>query len=377
MVLLEVFSFAVGLIILLKGADVFVEAAARIAKLAGVSPFVIGLSLVAVGTSLPELAVSLAAAFNGSGEIIFGNVLGSNIANIGLILGLSVLLGKAVKAEKKIFDTDLFLLFLVTIMVFYFSLNSVISFTEGLIMLLLFVAYVLYLFKFKLEFEKIFRFQNYLKTFYNVSSFLLNLKIYKTIVKHGLDPKTYTALIREEKDGFEEEFGKRIDRGERKQFLEEYREEVFDRFIKNFYLFFIGGIGIWFGSELTIRGAVSIAEFLNISQGVVGLTLVAIGTSLPELSVSFSSAKKGFTSIFLGNIIGSNIANSLLVLGTSALIAPVVFLLSGFTFSLIMMVVLTAALMIAIYGDWKISRAEAAFFLLLFLVFIYFTLFTG
>jgi len=374
MVFLEFFSFLVGLIILIKGADVFVEASAKIAKLFGISAFVIGLSLVAIGTSLPELAISLSAALNDSTDLLIGNILGSNITNIGLILALSILIGKSVKAEKKIFESDLFFLLLVSILIFYFSFDGTISFFEGFILVSLFIFYILYLFKFKLEFEKVFHFQTYLKSFYHISSFVLNLKLYKSILKHGLNPKTYTALIKEEKDNFEEEFGKRISPEERKRFLEEYKEEVFDRIVKNFYLFFIGAIGILIGAELTIRGALGISEFFNISQGVIGLTVVAIGTSLPELSVSLSAAKKGYTSIFLGNIIGSNIANTLLVLGVSALITPLVFVVTTFSFPMILMIVLTLSLMLTVYGNSKITKLKAAFFLFLYLLFLNFVL---
>jgi len=330
--------------------------------------------LVAIGTSLPELAASLSAALIGSTEIIIGTVIGSNISNIALILPLGILIGKEIIAEKKIFETDLFFMFLITILLFYFSLDGFISPMEGIIFLVLFIFYIFYLFKLKIEFENLFHFPSYLKRFYNIGTLLLNLKIYTSIVKHGLNPKTYTQLIKEDPDGFEEEFGRRIKKGERKEFMEEYKEEVFQRIIKNFYLFFIGGIAIWLGSELTIKGAVGISEVLGVSEGVIGLTLIAVGTSFPELSVSITSIKKGFKSIFLGNIIGSSIVNILLILGISSLLVPLTFVVSNFTFALIFLIIVTVALIMVVYGDWKITKPESIVLILLYLIFLFSTL---
>ena len=116
---LGLFIFVIGLVVLIKGADLFVEAAAKISRLLGVSPFVIGLTLVAIGTSLPELATSITASFSGNPDLIMGTIVGSNIANISFIVAITILLGGAVKVDKKIFESDAFIMFLASILLFY------------------------------------------------------------------------------------------------------------------------------------------------------------------------------------------------------------------------------------------------------------------
>src|SRR3989344_2979281 len=130
MVLVEVAALLFGLLVLIKGSDIFVEAAARIAKLMGISPFVIGLTLVAIGTSMPELITSIFAMLANSPELVVGNIVGSNISNIALILSIGVLVGGTLTASKKIFETDLFITLLVALLFFYFSLDRQISILE-------------------------------------------------------------------------------------------------------------------------------------------------------------------------------------------------------------------------------------------------------
>ncbi|AJF60662.1 MAG: calcium/sodium antiporter [Candidatus Diapherotrites archaeon] len=375
---LGLFIFVIGLVVLIKGADLFVEAAAKISRLLGVSPFVIGLTLVAIGTSLPELATSITASFSGNPDLIMGTIVGSNIANISFIVAITILLGGAVKVDKKIFESDAFIMFLASILLFYFSLNGVVGFFEGLFFLVAFIAYMALLFKLKPRFEQILDFQQYLKIIYGMGLFLLNLKMYREIVKHGLNPATYRGLLEGDKeDDFEGLFGKKLEKKRTKEFIEQYRSKLISRLLKQLIIFFFAVIGVWLGAKLTVDGAVDIASSLNISEEVIALTAIAVGTSLPELSVSLSSVRKGFDSIFLGNIIGSNTSNILLVLGISAIIRPIQFSLASFVLPLAIMIITTTALMVSIYGDWKISRLEATAFLILYGVFLYLTFFSA
>jgi len=375
---LGLFIFVIGLVVLIKGADLFVEAAAKISRLLGVSPFVIGLTLVAIGTSLPELATSITASFSGNPDLIMGTIVGSNIANISFIVAITILLGGAVKVDKKIFESDAFIMFLASILLFYFSLNGVVGFFEGLFFLVAFIAYMALLFKLKPRFEQILDFQQYLKIIYGMGLFLLNLKMYREIVKHGLNPATYRGLLEGDKeDDFEGLFGKKLEKKRTKEFIEQYRSKLISRLLKLLIIFFFAVIGVWLGAKLTVDGAVDIASSLNISEEVIALTAIAVGTSLPELSVSLSSVRKGFDSIFLGNIIGSNTSNILLVLGISAIIRPIQFSLASFVLPLAIMIITTTALMVSIYGDWKISRLEATAFLILYGVFLYLTFFSA
>ncbi|MBI2597838.1 MAG: sodium:calcium antiporter, partial [Candidatus Diapherotrites archaeon] len=331
-----------------------------------------GLSLVAVGTSLPNIAVSLNAALNSSSGIVFGSFLGANIVTIALLVPVGIFFSKSLDIDKKVFENDLFFLVLATILVFYFSTDGVVSFSEAFVLVLLFLFYLSYLFKFKLEFAKFFQFKNYLKTFYDFSYFFLNLGVYKSFLKHGLNPQTYVGLISQETDAFMEKFLEKNENVERGKFLEQYKAEIFDRVVKNFYLFFLGTITVWLGSELTIKGAIAISEYFRISQGIIALSMISFGISLPELSVTVSSIKKGFSGIFFGNIIGSCIANALLVLGGAALVSPVVFVFEEFAFSFVLLILVTVSLMVSAYTQWKITVQEAVFLLFLYLVFIYY-----
>jgi len=371
MAILEAAALIFGLIILVKSSDVFVEAAARIAKLVGISPFVIGLTLVAIGTSMPELITSIFGMLSNRPDLVVGNLVGSNISNISLILSIGVLVGGTIRASKKIFETDLFITLLVALLFFYFSFDQVISLLEGIFMLLLFAAYLAYTFGLKPELKHLFDFGGYLKSVHNFSSMILDLKLYHEIVLQGISPATYTSLIREVPDPFEEEFGKKVEQSERVQFEKEFRDELIKRFAKNIFLILIGLTGLWVGGHLTVEGATGIADYLGISAGVIGLTIVAIGTSLPEFSVTISAARKGFSEIVLGNILGSNIANILLIMGLSALIAPVQVVLSQSIFPMVWMVLVTLVLMVSVYGDWAIKRHEAVALLLLYLIFLY------
>src|SRR3989338_2062538 len=371
MAILEAAALIFGLIILVKSSDVFVEAAARIAKLVGISPFVIGLTLVAIGTSMPELITSIFGMLSNRPDLVVGNLVGSNISNISLILSIGVLVGGTIRASKKIFETDLFITLLVALLFFYFSFDQVISLLEGIFMLLLFAAYLAYTFGLKPELKHLFDFGGYLKSVHNFSSMILDLKLYHEIVLQGISPATYTSLIREVPDPFEEEFGKKVEQSERVQFEKEFRDELIKRFAKNIFLILIGLTGLWVGGHLTVEGATGIADYLGISAGVIGPTIVAIGTSLPQFSVTISAERKGFSEIVLGNILGSNIANILLIMGLSALIAPVQVVLSQSIFPMVWMVLVTLVLMVSVYGDWAIKRHEAVALLLLYLIFLY------
>lgn len=374
MVFIESILFLSGIGILVRSSDVFVESAAKLAKLFGVSAFVIGLTVVAVGTSVPELATSINASLKGSSGIILGTIIGSNIANIGLILALAVFLGGAIKVERKIFDKDLFVMIVASVIFAYFLADGLLSFSEGAFLLLSFLAYAFFLFKQDFEFQKIFHFKSYLKSFYGLGSFLFNVSIYREIIKQGLDPKTYSAFIKENPVGFEGEFGKNLNPSDKKKFKEEYRKQLVSRIVKNFLLLFFGFVGVWAGSELTVREAIYLANFFGIQSEIIGFTVVAVGTSLPELSVSLSSIKKGFPSILLGNIVGSNIANILLIGGAASIIHAVFSPQELILAPLMVMLSLSLLMWLSVYRSWKINHFFAALFFLCYLAFLYLVL---
>ena len=249
----------VGFVLLIKGADWFVDGAAGIAARFGIPQLVIGLTIVAMGTSAPEAAVSITAAKAGSAGITIGNVLGSNIMNVLVILGItSVITAIAVQKSTVRYELPFMLLISVVLMGLGYT-GGKITRVEGVILWVLFIVYLAYLF---------------------------------FMAKKG------------ENDQEEEK--------ERPLWLQ-------------IVMLLVGVVCIVFGSDLTVDNATIIASFLGMDDRLIGLTIVAFGTSLPELVTSITAATRNKADIAIGNIVGSNIFNILFVVGTTALITPVAF----------------------------------------------------
>lgn len=298
-IILDISLFALGLIVLLKGADWSTDSASRIAKHFGVSNVIIGLSLLALSTSLPELAVSATASLLQSGGIAAGNVVGSNVANISLVLGSSVLFMPLLVDEGNIEEgTILFTLLVVSAL---YMVNGLSRLEGGLLLLFIFV-YLYDLFRYgEKRIEKV-------KPDYNIK--------------------------------------------------------------KESFLFILGIGGVVIGSRFLVSSAVSIAKTFQVSEVIIASTVIAIGTSLPELSVSLSAAKKGFKDLALGNIIGSCMFNISLVLGISAVITPVQATKSLVLIDLPFMLITSGFLLLFMKTRWKLSRKEGVFFLGIYALFI-------
>ena len=250
----------VGFFMLGKGADWFVEGAASIATRFGIPQLVIGLTIVAMGTSTPEAAVSLAAALKGSADITIGNVVGSNILNVLVILGISAAI-TSLKVAKSTIKIELPFMIAVTALLYVQGLDGVVTLMDGALLAAVFVGYLLYLY----------------------------------IVTKQADPVEET-------------------------------EDVAGYPIGQALLWTVAGLAlIMVGSNVTVGAATEIAVFAGLSERFIGLTIVALGTSLPELFTSVAAARKGNADIAIGNIVGSNIFNVLFVVGFSALITPVAF----------------------------------------------------
>lgn len=259
MMILQVFLLLVGFLLLVKGADWFVEGAASIAKKMGIPQLIVGLTIVAMGTSMPEAAVSITAAINNNAGITVGNVVGSNIMNILIILGItSVITSVAIQKSTLYYEIPFMIGITVVMMIFGYT-DSKITFFESVILCILFVAFLGYLFY---------------------------------MAKKG-SPTEETA----------------------KDF------PVW----KCLLLMVIGGIMVVKGSDFAVDGASYIAKYFGLSDRLIGLTIVAFGTSLPELVTSITAAKKGSVDIAIGNIVGSNIFNILFVIGITGLICDVPF----------------------------------------------------
>jgi len=261
---LSITAIIIGFIILIWGADRFVEGAANIATNFGVSPLIVGLTIVGFGTSAPEMLVSGLAAFDGAPQLGIGNALGSNIANVGLVLGITILVSPlAVRSEtlKREFPLLAFIMGVALLLMWDLRL----SFIDGLI---LFTGFIVTLFGMAL-----------------------------------------LAIRSGKKDPLEEEFE------------QEYAEPQMST-TKSIAWFSIGLISLLVGSKSLVWGATEIATLLGVSDLIIGLTIVAIGTSLPELAASIVSALKNEHDIAVGNILGSNMFNLLAVLAMPGLIQP-------------------------------------------------------
>ena len=257
--LIELVLLIVGFAMLIKGADIFVEGAAGIAAKFGIPQLVIGLTIVAMGTSAPEAAVSITAAFKGTADITIGNVVGSNIMNVLVILGITaVIVAVAVQQSTVRYEIPFVILVSVVLLVMG-AVDGKIGHLDGVILWLLFIVYLVYLF---------------------------------LMAKHGKE--------------------------------EEEAQE--DAPVWKLLLFVvIGAALIVIGADVSVDAASEIARVIGLSERFIGLTIVAFGTSLPELCTSVVAATKGKADLAIGNIVGSNIFNILFVVGTTALIIPVPF----------------------------------------------------
>jgi len=316
--------FAVGFFVLIKSAGFLVDGASSIAKTYHLSELVIGLTIVSFGTSMPELIVNLLASINGNAEIAVGNVFGSNIANILLILGVAAII-KPIPIQKSIYFTEIPLLLVATFMVGFLANANLFSSTRGLSLSRL-DGYML-LFFFGLFMTYIFVISK-LKKNNHLNSDELNIKIYSKWKS---------------------------------------------------FLFIIGGlVGLFLGGKWVVDGAVRIAEIFGLSQTFIGLTIVAVGTSLPELVTSAVAAKKGKADIAVGNVIGSNIFNILWILGLSAAITPLPFNVASNTDILMMIFASTLLIFAIIIGKRpQIDRLEGAVFLLIYIGYIYYLIVRG
>lgn len=342
MVLSNIALFVLGLVLLVKGADFFVKAAATIAQKLGVSEFVIGLTLVAIGTSVPELASSVIAALKEQSGIVIGNVVGSNIANIGLILGIGALIAR-MKTEEEMLKRDGYIMLFAALIFYVFIINGAISRGEALIFLLLYLAYTMFLFEAKPKSNENYAFKEFIRYFIE----------FKYLV--ALGSRIFPGINKKENSI----------PGERR--IEELSRAGL---IRDFIVLGISGFAIVFGANNLVNAAIFFAEFFAIPKTVIGISLVALGTSLPELGVTLSAARQGYGTMAVGNVLGSNIANIFLVIGVSALIFPLSIIKSTVFYITPFMIFMSILLLVFIKGGWEIKRMEGVVFLVLYSLFL-------
>ena len=308
---LQLAWFALGLVVLGLGADLFVRGASGLAVRFGISPFVVGLVIVGFGTSTPELAVNLSAAVRGTTDIAIGNVVGSNIANVGLILGISALVAPLV-VRMRMLRIEVPIMLGASGLLWLLALDGGITRWEGLLMLGAFLGFLLFMLQ---------------------------------------QSRLESAAVREELAGASQP----------------------THAAWTTVLFIIGGLGLLMaGSDLCVQAAIALARAWGMSELLIGLTIVAVGTSLPELASSVVAAAKGQSDIALGNVIGSNIYNILFILGTTAMIKPLPVARSLETIEVPAMMAFALVLYLMMSRDLRVSRAEGAGLLLGYVALIYF-----
>jgi len=295
--LLQILLLAAGFVLLIKGADWFVDGSSAVAARFGIPQLVIGLTIVAMGTSAPEAAVSITAAVEGSAEITIGNIVGSNILNILIILGISSVIVPLAVAKTTI-RYEIPFMILITAVQLLLGLDGVVSLVDGIILIALFIAYLAYLF-----------------------------------------------IMAKKDKGSSEETVKEL--------------PVW----KSVLAIVIGLAMIILGSNVTVNSASWIAEHLGLSERFIGLTIVALGTSLPELFTSVAAARKGNADIAIGNIVGSNIFNILFVVGISSLIIPVPFA-QNFIFDTIIAIAAAVLLLVCCLNKDKMLKRWAGILML-------------
>jgi len=292
-----------GLIFLVGGAEWFVRGAAGIADRLGVSPMVIGLTVVAYGTSMPELVVSAVAGLEGSSEIALGNVVGSNIANIGLILGLTALLAPPA-VDASLIKREMPVLMAASLALPVVLWNDVIGRVEGIALLIGAVAFTV-----------------------------------MTVRTARHAPSTDTLA--------QEATAAATDEAPPSGSL-----------MVLIGLTVVGLLGMLLGGRFFVDNAVTLAAAIGVSERVIGLTIVAVGTSLPELAASAVAALRGHSSLAVGNVVGSNIFNVLFVMGAASVLTPVRVRMSTITTDLVIMMAFTVLLVWVLRGERKLSRIE-------------------
>jgi len=293
--------FVVSLVVLLKGSDWFVEAAEVFGLAFGINSFIVGVTIVAIGTSLPELTSSIAAVYSNDSQIVIGNVVGSNITNILLVLGVVALLGNVVPLEYDIMDVDMPLL-VASSLFLYFALEDLkFSTFEAILFLVALIGFIL----------------------------------------HSVKSNKF--------------------------------EEVGERPVatyKTYLLFAAGGMLVFWGSKYVVLGLQGMSVNLGIGSGVLAFTLLALGTSLPEVVVSITAARKGKAGMAVGNVLGSNLFNTYAVMGIPALISDLEIPASALQFAVPFMIAVTLLFALITFSS-RINRYEGLILILFYIFFLY------
>ncbi|MBI3753072.1 MAG: calcium/sodium antiporter [Deltaproteobacteria bacterium] len=301
--------FLAGLALLYLGAEWLVRGAARLAISLHVQPVVVGLTVVAFGTSMPEFVVSFIGALKGLPDIALGNIVGSNIVNIGFILGLSAII-RPLSVHMKLLRFETPLMIFAAALLFIVSIDGVISRIDSILFSVIFGAYIIY-----------------------------------TI-------SVSRKAAREVKEEYKEFFQKR------------------DNIAKDIILIAAGLMVLFIGAEMLVKAAVSLARTMGISELIIGMTIVAAGTSLPELATSTVAALRKEADISIGNIVGSNIFNILFIIGVTGTVQPIAVNPEALNFHMPVMIFISLALYIFMKPGNAISRLQGAMLVAMYIGYI-------
>ncbi|MCF6776107.1 calcium/sodium antiporter [Thiotrichales bacterium 19X7-9] len=305
----ELISIIIGFVLLIWSADRFVSGASMLAEIFKISPLVIGIFILGFGTSLPEIVVSAFAAFENKSSMAIGNAIGSNIANIGLVIGVTAVV-RPIKVESNVLYKDFMILIAISLLLVWLLWNLSLSRLDGIILLVIF-------------------------------SLIMAVKFYRS--------KAATSKLKDKSN-----------------------EPSKHSLVKSILYIILGLILLIISAKILIWGASSIGKRLGMSDLAIGLTIIAIGTSLPELATSAVAALKKQHDLALGNIIGSNIFNTLMVVGIAVLISPTILNQLVLYRDALYMVMLTLCLFLfALIGKNKINRYQGAIFLISYVIYIY------
>lgn len=302
----------VGLVFLISGGDFLLKSAVSISLRLRISKIIIGMTVVSFATSAPELIVSIKSALDGFSDLAVGNIIGSNIANLGFVLGITLLITK-IDVQKSFFRTDWPVMMIASLLLFLFISNDhLISFFEGIILFSCLLIFIVYL----LVFQK------------------------KTITDEVIEVN---------------------------QILPNHKTLLF---------LLLGAIGLWIGSEMLINGAINLAKDFGVSERLIGITVVSVGTSIPELATSLIAVLKKEKGISLGNLVGSNIFNILAVLGLTSIITPIqVVEKTLYTHDIYWMLVISFSilLLVVVPKKMRLDRKSGIILLAVYTAFLYYT----
>lgn len=303
--LVSILLIIIGFALLIISADILVDGALGIAKKFHIPEIIIGLTIVSIGTSMPELFVSITSAIEGYSDMAIGNIIGSNLSNLLLILGVAATIKPVTFQKETIFyEIPMSLIFTIILMTFC-NTQSEISRIEAIILLILFCLFIVY---------------------------------------------TIFMSIKQSKH---------------EQIIVEKKKEKKNSTIKNIVFVILGITGLKIGGDLTVNNAVDIANYFDLSEKIISLTILAIGTSLPELVTTITAAIKGESDIAIGNIIGSNIFNMLLIIGISSIIKPINYNLTyNFDFFVLLISTVILALFSFVPPKQKMSKINGLVYFL-------------